>query len=585
MIRIMLILMLAAAASAQLTSIAHAVQQPVVQIPAVQQQPGVQPAPVQQPVTQQPGVQPAPVQQPVAADAAAANDLNSALGGAPATLGSPAVSSNAATPMPMYAFSNSNLNGGGPMAALLNSVTTAAGNSVPMQSGVQSFDKPLSGSAMAQESTAVVQGLIEKFMHKAQLAPGEKTCLQNNMATFAGDVMGTVGDIVTAVKALIAGNGQVAKDSSGGLVSAGLDSAMKITSLVTLSTTVISKCVHGDALVLLQTCAHHLTNVTYLEHRFIVNGVDIAHALADSVVSFEQHNFKRFGEDLGFALRKLLLSAATNATRLPEGVPEEVIIQKTTDGLMKGFFVQGSSVEITDSAHSDIDVVIDLHKCIGGNSEFFKELWMAAWDLIAQISVNPKQHGLGGAPAAAPQAGGQPKWTGELMIAMMQFPLALSNCGVSQEMQSTFMEAIQSLNALKVQFHMPADSNMAGVTDQATEVTNKMAKAVEAWTNWDFEGFGFQLGELLRELVMLAFPQKYSVDASGRLRRFDQVQAMTGARKAGSISSATVIVGGAAMCVLVAFAAVRTRRSLPQFYVEPTPIKDIEDGDVVESVE
>merc|ERR1719163_256045 len=133
--------------------------------------------------------------------------------------------------------------------------------------------------------------------------------------------------------------------------------------------------------------------------------------------------------------------------------------------------------------------------------------------------------------------------------------MALSRCGISQDMQTTFMEAIKTLNDLKVQFHIP---HAAHGTDPVTEVTEKMAKAVEAWTNWDFEGFGVQLGELFRDLVMLAFPQKYSVDASGRLRRFSQVLAMSADRKAGSIPTSLVIVGGAAVSLLVALTALRT---------------------------
>jgi len=360
---------------------------------------------------------------------------------------------------------------------------------------------------------------------------------------------------------------------------------MKITSLVGLSTQLVKSCVHGDALAMLNMTAQHLINGTYLERRFLANGIDIAHSLSDSIIAFEAKDFHRFGVDIGISLRKILLSKNHNATFLPEGVPEEVIIQKATDGLMRGFFVSGSAVEITDTAYPDVDVVINLHQCIAGNSAFFKEIWMATWDLIAQLSVNAQQHNLGAMFQAQPGQG-QPKWSGELMIAMMQFPMALQRCGVSADMQNEFMEAVNSLNDVKVQFRMPHDqfTQKEGAAQDATYTTAKMAKAVEAWTNWDFERFGYELGELFRELLMLAIPEKYSgefaakysLDTSGKLIRYAQTKA---AGKAASISSSVVVIGGSAFSVLVAFAVVRTRRSAPQLRIdhENAILSDLED--------
>merc|ERR1719446_64946 len=107
---------------------------------------------------------------------------------------------------------------------------------------------PFSGGALSQESMAVVSGLVEAFMHKVKLQPNERNCLENNVRQISGDVMGTVGDVVTAVKALIKGKGTVKKSAAGGLAGAGVDAAMKITSLVTSSMQLIKNCVHGDAL-------------------------------------------------------------------------------------------------------------------------------------------------------------------------------------------------------------------------------------------------------------------------------------------------------------------------------------------------
>jgi hypothetical protein len=464
---------------------------------------------------------------------------------------------------------------GNAMTSLLGEVTGAAA-SHSMSKGVPGAES-YSGQELSKDSIAVVSGLVEAFMHKMSLLPGEKRCLERNMENLVGDVMGTVGDIVTTVKALIEGHGAVSQNSTGSMLSAGIDSAMKITSLVGLSEQLVKNCVHGDALAMLENTAHHLVNGTYLQHRFIVNGVDIAHSLSDSIISYEKEDFHQFGTDIGTALRKMLLSTATNGTRLPEGIPDEVIIQQCTDGLMRGFFVQQSAMEITDTAHPDIDVHVNLHQCIAGNSAFFKELWLAAWDLIAQLSLNAEQHGFAGVvdtfqQQQQQQTPGQPNWTGELMIAMMQFPMALSRCNVSAEQQTMFTEAIQSLGDLKLHFTFPNDHI------QATKGTEEMAAAVEAWTKFNFEDFGFELGKLFREMVMLGFPQKYSVDSSGRLLLNSQIQKLRSA-KSDLLPASTMIIGGGVATLFVAFAVVRTRRSSPELLRDPIPMTDIEDGE------
>jgi len=236
---------------------------------------------------------------------------------------------------------------------------------------------------------------------------------------------------------------------------------------------------------------------------------------------------------------------------------------------MRGFFVSGSAIEITDAAYPDIDIKVNLHQCIAGNSEFFKELWMAAWDLIAQLSANGQQHGLGTAAGAKfmgnmmgsqQEGGGQPKWSGELMVAMMQFPMALSRCGVAGDIQTMLTEAIKSLKDIKVQFKFPHEQ-ITSPSAQAEVATNQMAKAVEAWTNWDFERFGYELGELFRNLVMLTLPQKYSVDDSGRLQRLsEEVKSkMTATGLTRSTSNNLMIIGGAIAFVFVAFVLIAVR--------------------------
>jgi hypothetical protein len=284
--------------------------------------------------------------------------------------------------------------------------------------------------------------------------------------------------------------------------------------------------------------------------------VDIAHGLADSVVAFEARDFRRFGQDIGTALRKILLSNANSGTKgLPEGVPQQDVIQKVTEGVMRGFFVSGSGIVITDTAVPSVNIVLNLHQCIAGNSMFFKQMWMGIWDLFAQLSLNSQQHDLGSLLGGQNGQSQQPKWTGELMVALLQFPMALQRCGLGANTQSMIMDAVQSLKYVRIKAVFPDDQL------RVMKATDRMARAVKAWTNWDFKTFGKEIGKLLRELVMLAFPQKYSIDNAGRLRQEllgynEQLAGMTALRQPRPIF--TVIVGGCALSILVALVAVRS---------------------------
>jgi len=420
-----------------------------------------------------------------------------------------------------------------------------------------------SAAPISQESRLIVSGVVNGFMHKAHLSDGEKQCLEHNIATITADVVGTAEDIYKAVKAIMkakpggaGGVKRVKAEAQGTLVSAGLDASMKVTSLITLATSLLKTCVKGDALDMMKQAGKNFINAKYLGHRMLISGVDVAHKLADAIISYEKQHWHRFGKDIGVSLRKIFLSNSDRGQKLPEGVPEEAIVQETTAGLMSGFFVEGTGVEITDAAVPDVDIQLDLHRCITGNHEFFKEVWLAMWNLIAQLSLN----GVGSF-STTNNDGSQPKWMGELMIAMMQVPMALDRCNLNQDSQQMLLEAIQSIKYVKVHFLFPRSS----IT--ADEATKRVAKAVQAWTNWDFKGFGKEIGMMLREFVLLMYPQQYSVDANGRLRR--QLVGKPMSTKSFKVMGRTlsqtfmaVTAGAVALSMIVAFVALRVRRSM-----------------------
>lgn len=381
-----------------------------------------------------------------------------------------------------------------------------------------------STTGVSTQTQQITSGLIEAFMHKAQLLPGEKQCLEDRVAQTTSDVSGTVMDGVNAVKLLLSGAGigdgrpghdftKMDSGSVGGALSAGVDGAIRITRLVTSTTDLLKNCVQGDALFLLNQTGHNFINGSFLKRTFVVNGVDIVHALGDSIIAYEAGDYHKFGTDLGLTLRKVLLSNRTNATHmLPEGYPEKKLIADASAGLMSGFFADGSNIEITDDLRDDVDLKVDLHQCIARNSKFFGEIWMGIWDLIAKFAVNKEQH-FDGNDFIGDLNSGSSRWNGELMQALWLLPTALQKCNINPQAQHMMLEAIQTMGHVHVKAKFPNDK----INTQ--DGTLKVGKAVKAWTNWDFKGFGSELGKLLREFVMLGFPKKYSVDHAGRLHR------------------------------------------------------------------
>jgi hypothetical protein len=201
-------------------------------------------------------------------------------------------------------------------------------------------------------------------------------------------------------------------------------------------------------------------------------------------------------------------------------------------------------MEITDSVRSDVDIRLDLHRCIAGNQEFFKEIFLAVWNAIAQFSANKEQHGLGGIQ------GGTPKWTGEMMIALMQLPQALQRCDIDPETQGMLMESIQTLGHLKVNMAFPEGRV------SIEEISQRMAKAVESWTDWHFKQFGQDVGVMLREFVLMVYPMKYSVDENGRLRR----QLSSSPQVVFKTDGLAIAFVGMVSMALIGFAAVRRLR-------------------------
>jgi len=98
----------------------------------------------------------------------------------------------------------------------------------------------------------------------------------------------------------------------------GMQLSANMQHMVHLAHEVVKKCMHADALAAFQLAGRHMRNMQYMEGRFRANGKEIAVELANATKAYEHNNPHEFGNNIGLALRKVLLSN-TNNTDLPEG--------------------------------------------------------------------------------------------------------------------------------------------------------------------------------------------------------------------------------------------------------------------------
>jgi len=126
----------------------------------------------------------------------------------------PGFISNTAAPIGLGGGNAQGMQGMNVMTTLLKGLTGAGAMGGQPMGGPSPFGAPaapLNGASLGGESTAVVSGLIEAFMHNTTLAGNEKACLTQNVGALTGGVMGVVMDVVTAIKALVEGKGTVSR--------------------------------------------------------------------------------------------------------------------------------------------------------------------------------------------------------------------------------------------------------------------------------------------------------------------------------------------------------------------------------------
>jgi len=339
---------------------------------------------------------------------------------------------------------------------------------------------------------------------------------------------------------------------------------LSVHQIVELTREIVKKCVRGDALRAFQTAGEHMKNLDYIEGRLIANGADVASELADSLTAYQQNDFRTFGNSIGKALRKVLLSRSASAG-LPEGLPGKLVLANVTTGVLRGFFGEGFALDI-QVPKRDAAIHVDLHQCVDRNLRFFQSIWASTMLFYAQKASQDEQ----GTVAQQDRA----PWGATLAVTMMQVPSALRRCGIGKEEEQMLMDSVRTLGS-GTHYHLKQPA-LGAVTHD--EMAAAMATTVKDWARKDWYQFGLDVGKLLQAMFVTVYSQKYEVDGSGKLRkRLLGTPAAPGGLLGGATQTRGMVgvLALSSLPLLVALLAVKGRQALmlrrgpaPQAYLE-----------------
>jgi hypothetical protein len=236
--------------------------------------------------------------------------------------------------------------------------------------------------------------------------------------------------------------------------------------------------------------------LSYVGGHLVVNGADIIPELKDAVAAFRADKLHKFGEDLGLAWRKVLLSKIGRLTK-PR---DQAAVRETSLGLVKGFFGNNIRLEwISSHKGRPNEFKIDLHQCTNGaNEKFFEEVWDATWLFFEKIATSKGM-------------ASNREWQSLLMVILADLPTAMRYCGITKEQEAFVIKSLKRLERLRF------DVDPAHRKVHTREISVDLSQAVEHWTAQRWEAFGNDLGKMLQELVLLAFPQAYeAIDDTSR---------------------------------------------------------------------
>eukprot|EP00933_Yihiella_yeosuensis_P035920 TRINITY_DN29591_c0_g1_i2.p1 TRINITY_DN29591_c0_g1~~TRINITY_DN29591_c0_g1_i2.p1 ORF type:complete len:515 (+),score=105.39 TRINITY_DN29591_c0_g1_i2:76-1620(+) len=418
---------------------------------------------------------------------------------------------------------------------------------------------------LPKESSEVMQGIVQGFLGHDEMQPNEVHCLSTGAKALATDVMTVSEHLVMLMQKMIgdrkdvpglerrftdpvevsnaryvpqAGNYVERRLSSPGMLMTAsgivLEFGYSLQKVAALSHQIMDSCVKGDALVASVLAMHRMTDIAYVGMHVVGNGADLCEDLMAGASLWEEGDRKGFGTKLGGVMRKVLLSNKKLETPKAKALPASRVLANITESFLATFFGPGMTFDLTlkpsDSGSPGVESLhLDLHKCIGENADFFEKVESSAKYMLADSVQSSRS-----AHSETPQV---------LAYVLAQLPELLDNCKLGapqKEMLKDAFSGMQGLSKDKVAFNF--NTGRPGV---ATEEAffNRMSRTARHWQNlmaYPEDGgvkLGHDLGILAQDVARVVFPEKYSVDSLGRLRRrFDITKGLPASRSFSALS-------------------------------------------------
>lgn len=367
---------------------------------------------------------------------------------------------------------------------------------------------------LVRSAKIVISGMVEGFLRRKRSSEDYLRCAVPKVGNLAGAVLTSCAHTVNLIAKFLHVAQPIAPanrttsaqtpyrvdDVDGATFLPGISQGL--IEIIQLQGKLAAKCRNSQVIDSFELAATHLRNLSYVSGHLIANGADIVAELEDAAQAFELKDMRRFGVDIGGAWRKVLLSKV----HLPDGASTKEAIKETSTGLIEGFFGSDLMLEIkTDrprhssgsSRHKQLHV--DMEKCLQNeNMRFFVEVWDATWIFFAQIAAYP-----------SPSNATNQRWQDLLSVAFAEMPGALRRCGISKAQEAMLQDSLTALKGLHFRI------NMMRAKLHNREVSVDLKRAVKDWSKRRWHDFGEDIGKLLQQLVLLVFPQRYSVDNLG----------------------------------------------------------------------
>lgn len=415
------------------------------------------------------------------------------------------------------------------------------------------------------DAANVVGGITESFLggeRGVTLSSGELDCLSNGASSLTAGVMDTAGRTAQTFKALQQQTQVITQQSkvAGSPLQVGeaapvvappanpvdplivaFELSQRLAMIMEYERKISRKCLKSDARKQIEAASHHLSNVTFTEGRLVANGVDIVTELGEAIGAYDDKQYRAFGDKIGLAARKVLLSEKSDALEKLFHTPSQDDIEETTSNLVRSLFQGDMHVQIaTDGVTTwaplpsgypqatpfniaavstslvpwmllpASEVNVDLHQCIVGNQALFNSAYGALWSIMGKLSDASTSIDM---PTIEKATGEGADGFGLLATSLLDVQIALRRCGFNAEQEAILMDSIEAGKGFHSKLAVPKETLSKAYT------TKNVAGAVDAWENERYGEFGKRIGTTLRELLIETFPGKYEVNGNGALRR------------------------------------------------------------------